>query len=136
MRLTKDQLLVMEKVARKDLEFGCIVLDSERYMRYVLGDTHWNIILSENIYWCEIIKLRQKETIRNYEIIWHPPHIWDCIAWIEEVILDIENNLVYDEDIIEEFIILYKNKRQHLFYDDNKEAYEFILLLIKELWKI
>lgn len=86
---TREQMLtvIYQKIARKDLSFGCIVhkqdkkwqMDRNRVLTHKMYDWYIQTLIDESMFTKVIIDYSKK-----YRIIGHPVMIGDVLDWVKE----------------------------------------------------
>ncbi len=134
MKITKKDKLIYEHIADKTLSFGCMIeewlwcdglYNCQVSDWIIIGDDYidewhqyrldsWIIVHEEDLHCC-------------WKILWHEPHIGNCLKFIEE------NTEFKDaqEGRIHNFLLSYKNKSETLMHPDNIEAKEYMITLIE-----
>lgn len=145
--------VIYEKIARKDLSFGCKF--------WVKDEMNWSYITFEKWFEFSLITSRKDEKIvfawenftwplyftnfefENLEIIWHPVMIWEIIDYLENIALDKIYNYIWvkkeeipdlvfekNKDTIMKIFILWKNKKEEI-DKQSDECVDFVYDLIK-----
>jgi len=124
--MNKEQKLeaIYDKIANKELSFGCKIL-TDKWIRKVVSVNATNII-NEKHY---------RNNKQNILIIWHPVMIWDVLDYIWIWSKTISGSVIKNTYDIEIMLNLWKYKRRPIEEQDNEVIDYIYNLITNKKWK-